>query len=93
MDALPVFPVLMVAFIWRSGKVMWRAALRGRFPPFLPLHHRPHEDEKEQKICPPALDGYHHAVIGKVFWRNGKVMRRSTTALAEPTAELGPAQV
>src|SRR5215813_6570076 len=24
----------MVAFIWRSGKVMWRAALRGRFPPF-----------------------------------------------------------
>src|SRR5215510_6522048 len=68
----------MVAFIWRSGKVMWRAALRGCFPPLLPLHNRPYEDEKEQKICPPALDGYHHAAIGKVFWRDGKVIWRST---------------
>ena len=39
---------------------------------------RPYEDEKEQKICPPARDTPHHAAIGKVKWRNGKVMRRST---------------
>ncbi len=86
MDTLPVFPVLMVAFIWRSGKVMWRAAFRGHFPPLLPLHSRPYEDEKEQKICPPALDGYHHATLGKVFWRNGKVMRRSTASPRAATA-------
>jgi hypothetical protein len=34
--------------------------------------------KRSKKICPPALDGYHHAALGKVFWRNGKVMRRST---------------
>src|SRR5215468_8860733 len=52
--------------------------LSGGFPAILPLHNRPYEDEKEQKICPPALDGYHHAAIGKVFWRDGKVIWRST---------------
>src|SRR5262249_49164982 len=51
---------------------------QGAFPAILPLHNRPYEDEKEQKICPPALDGYHHAAIGKVFWRDGKVIWRST---------------
>ena len=34
--------------------------------------------KRSKKIYPPALEGYHHATIGKVFWRNGKVMRRST---------------
>src|SRR5262249_20382990 len=53
---------------------------QGAFPAILPLHNRPYEDEKEQKICPPALDGYHHAAIGKVFWRDGKVIWRSTRA-------------
>src|SRR5262245_59676561 len=38
---------------------------------------RLYEDEKEQKICPPALDYHHHAAIGRVMWRNGNVMRRS----------------
>src|SRR5215470_15666797 len=56
---------------------------QGAFPAILPLHNRPYEDEKEQKICPPALDGYHHAAIGKVFWRDGKVIWRSTLTPAE----------
>ena len=79
----PVFTVLVVVFIWQSGKVMWREVFPEvfwhylyHFSEFISLiyiviYRQNSIELKGIKISSPVLDGHHNPVIGKVIWRSG----------------------